>query len=78
MLQACESLEDPVQGLPSLLGGGFVQVRVRTLTPDPHLLLQEFHELQLDHPPLTIQEEIKKEIEIIKISNTWKFFYFLF
>ena len=72
MLQACDFRGDPVQGLPPLLGGGFVHVLVRSRTPDPHFLLQEFHEVQLDQPPLTTGKRIhRKEITFVMVDRHW-------
>jgi len=72
VLQACDFRGDPVQSLPPLLGGGFVHVLVRSRTPDPHFLLQEFHEVQLDQPPLTTGERIqRKDISWFRADETW-------
>lgn len=61
MLHALASRDAPVQVLPPLLGEGFVQLRLRSFSPVPQLLLQEFHELHFDQPPSTTK---KRETEL--------------
>ena len=71
MLQACDFRGDPGQGVPPLLGDGFVHVRMCSRTPDPHFLLQEFHGVQLDQPPLNTEKRTqRKEISWFRTNET--------
>lgn len=60
VLHARSCRDAPAQVLPPLLGDGFVQLRLRSCSPVPQLLLQVFHELQVDQPPSTEQKEREK------------------
>ena len=59
-LQAMDSFLAPTQSFPFHWRGGLVQVRVRTLTPLPHVTLQSKNGLQSEKPPSTA---VKKDRE---------------
>ena len=59
-LQAMDSCRAPTQFFPFHWRGGLVQVRVRTLTPLPQVILQAENGAHLEKPPSTA---VKKDRE---------------
>ena len=52
-LHCLVSMPTPLQGFPPFAGAGFVQLRLRTCNPSPHVFEQGAHADQEDQLPFT-------------------------